>query len=642
MKKKTVMASVMAILVGISAAVLFGCAPKTYIARYSADENGYIEGGYIQTVEIGEYTSPVTAVPKSGYRFLKWEDNGSTNPVRTDLIGDCDVNARALFAKQEYSVAYITDGNGTIEGEAQQSVKYDEESTPVTAVPKAGYRFLEWQDGVTEPTRTDAKIKEDKTFTALFTPAVNTYTFNYHYATADADVESIELSFTTFEQAQLPVPQRELYTFGGWYADADCTAQVADSEGKVTAEKTFFDGESRTLHAKWIPNDYAEFFVLMVYVQEIHATLDTIEGNAIAVDYVMTETERKICRMATERFQKQLDEIFGGLVKFTVNEYFTKEPLGKENIQWTGGTKATDYAVFAEDIPEVAAFKDKYDSVIVTFCMNDFDHLLHIATGMGHYKSAVVYFEGLVGQTIINGRPLESLLDAENKEWDRMVDTYLHEFTHTIEQGLAVYEYHKVMEAYYRQEMYDSLEIVRLYLTNQAIVDGEKVGIPFPFWKGEVYTVSYDVQYSKHGPMGYVEGDVLLNGLPQRVPKGYNANSVTAVAVIGYKFSGWSDGVMTATRRDKNITEDFTATALFEPCIYDVVYLADEGGTIMGNAKQKVVFRTYSETITAVASPGYIFKGWSDGYPNAERRDYIQIAQAESNGLQVTAKFEKI
>lgn len=41
-------------------------------------------------------------------------------------------------------------------------------SVTITATPKAGFHFVQWNDGSTEATRTIANIKEAKTFTATF------------------------------------------------------------------------------------------------------------------------------------------------------------------------------------------------------------------------------------------------------------------------------------------------------------------------------------------------------------------------------------------------------------------------------------------------------------------------------------------
>lgn len=55
-----------------------------------------------------------------------------------------------------------------------------------------------------------------------------------------------------------------------------------------------------------------------------------------------------------------------------------------------------------------------------------------------------------------------------------------------------------------------------------------------------------------------------LSGITtQTIKPGGNGRAVTAVAKAGYVFTGWSDGVLTATRTDLRVLSDLTVTALF-------------------------------------------------------------------------------
>ena len=68
----------------------------------------------------------------------------------------------------EYKIKYETDGNGAITGEATQTVVEGKDCSAVTAIPNAGYRFVEWSDGIETPERQDKNITADKTVTAQF------------------------------------------------------------------------------------------------------------------------------------------------------------------------------------------------------------------------------------------------------------------------------------------------------------------------------------------------------------------------------------------------------------------------------------------------------------------------------------------
>ena len=65
-------------------------------------------------------------------------------------------------------VSYLTEGEGDIQGEPEQTVGTGADATAVVAVADAGWMFSKWSDGVKDPARTDRKILEDFSVTAIF------------------------------------------------------------------------------------------------------------------------------------------------------------------------------------------------------------------------------------------------------------------------------------------------------------------------------------------------------------------------------------------------------------------------------------------------------------------------------------------
>ena len=65
-------------------------------------------------------------------------------------------------------VSYLTEGEGDIEGEPEQTILFGEDATPVVAVADDGWVFVKWSDGVKDPARTDRKVFEDLSVTAIF------------------------------------------------------------------------------------------------------------------------------------------------------------------------------------------------------------------------------------------------------------------------------------------------------------------------------------------------------------------------------------------------------------------------------------------------------------------------------------------
>lgn len=474
---------------------------------------------------------------------------------------------------ERFSVLYSASEGGRIIGEASQIVKYDGSTQPVTATPDAGYRFVKWSDDRTETTRHDYYIKHAISVEAIFEKIANTYTYHYNYATENNTTKDIELQYENFEQASLIVPKREYCIFEGWYLDDNFTIQVADDQGNLVIGREIFDSKSNGLYAKWSAVKKITYKILMVYVTEVKATLVTLDGVSVDVDYKMSPIERKICEETTVQFAKYLNKVFSGLINFEAESYFTAVALGEENIGESvmtceDGSEFKNYNIMPDNITEITGMVDDYRCVMSTFSFNDYEGLLHRVGGYGGYKYGAVHFEGNVMPTLLNNKPLESILDYTEQEWNGITGGYLHEFAHTIEQGLSVYPYHYTLGAHSNQGIYDGT--TELYLLNQAIVDGKKVGIPYPYWTEEVYTVNYIAQKNWYGgEMGWIEGSVLPNGMPQRVAKGYDAFSVTVHTFPGYKFVGWSDGVTSAIRTDTDIQSDLTLIAYFEPTELD-------------------------------------------------------------------------
>jgi hypothetical protein len=65
--------------------------------------------------------------------------------------------------------------------------------------------------------------------------------------------------------------------------------------------------------------------------------------------------------------------------------------------------------------------------------------------------------------------------------------------------------------------------------------------------------------------LNYIAGShgSITGELTQSIEGGSNGTAVTAIADKGYHFTKWSDGVKTATRTDKNVSKNITATAYF-------------------------------------------------------------------------------
>jgi alpha-tubulin suppressor-like RCC1 family protein len=149
-------------------------------------------------------------------------------------------------------------------------------------------------------------------------------------------------------------------------------------------------------------------------------------------------------------------------------------------------------------------------------------------------------------------------------------------------------------------------------------------GIAVPEIKATTYTLTYFA--TAHGTIGGVSS--------QTVFPGHSGTAVTAVADPGSHFVAWSDGLLSATRTDANVSANLTVTASFVPDTVTLTYSADAHGTINGTTPQTVALGGDGTPVTAVSDTGYHFVAWSDGVLTATRTDTGVAAD-----LAVTASF---
>ncbi|WP_205235604.1 InlB B-repeat-containing protein [Desulfopila inferna] len=146
-----------------------------YSLTYSAETGGSINGDESQTVDHGADGTTVTAVPTTGYHFIRWSDGSTENP-RTDTNITADLVISASFAINTYCLTYEAGEGGAISGNTSQTINYGTDGSVVVAAPVTGYHFVQWSDGSTENPRTDTDVTTDLYISANF--AINTYSLS--------------------------------------------------------------------------------------------------------------------------------------------------------------------------------------------------------------------------------------------------------------------------------------------------------------------------------------------------------------------------------------------------------------------------------------------------------------------------------
>ncbi|GFO59385.1 hypothetical protein GMST_17100 [Geomonas silvestris] len=124
--------------------------PLTYGLNFEAGAGGTVSGTVFQILYPDGWSSPVTAVANSGYRFVNWTgDNGfvatSVNPLQLqNVTSDYNIKANFVSNNTTYTLTFEAGPGGTISGTTPQILWPGGWSSAVKALPKSGYHFVNW------------------------------------------------------------------------------------------------------------------------------------------------------------------------------------------------------------------------------------------------------------------------------------------------------------------------------------------------------------------------------------------------------------------------------------------------------------------------------------------------------------------
>ena len=151
----------------VSLSASFAIDQHTISVATNNTNSGTVSGG--GTFDYGTTNVRITATPKAHYHLKQWND-GNTSTSRQITVTE-DKTYTATFAIDQHTITVQTNnGNyGTVSGGG--TFDYNSSKT-ITATPKTGYHFVEWNDGNTNASRT-ITVNGNATYTATF--AAHTY-----------------------------------------------------------------------------------------------------------------------------------------------------------------------------------------------------------------------------------------------------------------------------------------------------------------------------------------------------------------------------------------------------------------------------------------------------------------------------------
>ncbi len=622
-------------------------AVNSYTLTYTAGANGSIAGTSPQTVNYGANGTAVTAVPSTGYHFVNWSDSSTANP-RTDTNVTGNISVTANFAINQYTLTYTAGSNGTITGTSPQTVNYGATGTAVTAIPATGYHFVNWSDASTSNPRTDANVTGNISVTATF--AINTYTLTYTAGTngtiTGTSPQTVNHGANGTAVTAVPDPG---YRFVQWSDDSTANPRtetnvranisVAAGFAMITPDEDFETGN--LLKLPWLTGGHGAWFVQN---QEKHngafaaqsPTLGNNESSYLEVTLDVTSAGtvsfwHKISSEAgddliftidgveQERWSGEADWAYDGYPVnapgiHTFRWEYVKDGAGSagSDAAWLDNITFPPYALASYMVTPTAGANGSLTPATAQTVNHGFtiqftvtpDPNYHINTVSGCGGSLVdsTYTTGavtadcsVVASFSINQYTLTYSAGANGSITGNISQTVNHGTSGTVVTAVPNTGYHFVSWSD------SSTSNPR---TDTSVTGNISVTANFAI---NTYTLTYTA-----GSNGTITGTS-----PQTVNHGANGAAVTAVPNTGYHFTQWSDGVLTASRTDLNVTTDISVTASFAINTYTLTYNAGANGTISGNSTQTVNFGGSGSAVTAAPNTGCRFVQWSDGVLDA-------------------------
>lgn len=208
-----------------------GAAPKA--GKYNPDDTATVSGN-------------PGALAKTGHTFNGWNTkaDGTGTAYAADATFTIEANT-TLYAQwklNEYTVSFESDGGNAVN---DQTIDYNEKAAKPDAPEKEGYIFSGWFTEAALENEYDfnTSVTSDITLYAKWTIKQYIVSFDSNGGTAVKD-ETIDHGDTVTKPAD---PEKEGYTFKGWYSDEQLETEY-DFSTQVKAVKT--------LYGKWELNEY--------------------------------------------------------------------------------------------------------------------------------------------------------------------------------------------------------------------------------------------------------------------------------------------------------------------------------------------------------------------------------------------------
>lgn len=615
------------------------------------------ESSYGSVTGTGNYqvgaTVVITATANTGYRFVRWSDEG-TNPQRSITVPQAGAVYTATF---ERTGTVQTSINIPAAGHILGTGSYPIGSTiTLSVVTNPGYRFLHWGDDSTAVTRTLTVTADGASLSAVYEalPIIitvashnseqgtvtggGTYTIGTSVnlaATANAGYRFVRWNDSVTEAARTITVPLDGASYTAYFEPIAVISVVSEntSYGNVSGAGTYTVGATTTISA--IPLEGHRFVRWTD-----GSTYDTRTITAYRDITYTAQFERNSYTLGLLSQSSSYGSATGsGTYPFGSEVSITATPLQNYRfLRWSDdNTNATRTFTIPAANSSLTAYFQR--TTVITTRANDAAY--GTTTGDGTYDA---------------NTSITITATAQSRHRFVRWDDNSTNATRTITVPTSARTY----TAYF--EKISTLSVVSANSSN-GVVNGSGIyavgasrtisATPneryrFLRWNDGITSATRTIQIPETDATytAYFEPISTITVTSNQSAYGSVSGSgiftvdsstpLAATANTGYRFVRWSDGNTNSERTISVPSEDTTYTAFFEPLSYQINVETENQvhGTVSGSGTFPYQSTT---TISATANTGYEFSRWSDGNISASRTITIPL-----NGATYTATFRQV
>ncbi|MFA6458305.1 MAG: LamG-like jellyroll fold domain-containing protein [Patescibacteria group bacterium] len=606
-------------------------------AAFSGD---WLDSGATETAAATTYS--VTAPTGYCYQFQY---------TVKDVLGNSTTYTSANTTKiASHTLTYTAGAGGSVTGTSPQTVADGASGTAVTAVPDTGYYFVGWSDGVTTAARTDASVVVDISVSATFAP--------------NPDIVAIDAGASSSDRTSLTSDT----WFGAAAIGSDDLASFSWTDPASASDDNFYYALNSTVSNALDGFDSLSTGLVSWWKMD-NTWADSAGTNTGTASGATFTTSGKIGSAGS----------FDGLNDYvtvpdsdvlspsiiTLSTWVKINSAGiNDIIAGKSGEYWLSYSFAATNCTANRFGFATYNgsawvcaSGTTTPVVGQWYHLLAIHNGTNTY----FYIDGVLQATVAQGARPNTTYLFDIGSYSPDASTYA--FNGSIDE-VKIFN-RALTAAEIAAEYARGTSTVNAYLDAVALTEGTSYLHVRPqtgsgVWGTErVFTVKYDKTAPTGGSVTHSDSAQTSTTIPVTVSVGTDAGSGLGTTDSDYTLR-YRSAVLTAGTcaafagdwLDTGATETYNATTYnvtapagycyqFQYTVKDVTgnsttytsanttkvsshtltYTAGAGGSITGTSPQTVADGASGTAVTAVASTGYYFVGWSDGVTTAARTD---------------------